>query len=100
VKSGREACSPFSSPLSKRKRTMSKPSTHLLVVDDDPVALNLLKEVLSQEGYEVSTALSGEEAIALGADRLFDVVITDVRMGTKTGWKSSGPSRRMLRIPR
>jgi len=56
-----------------------------LVVDDDPITVGLLKEVLSKEGHDVETALSGEEAIARGADRLFDIVVTDVRMGEKDG---------------
>jgi DNA-binding NtrC family response regulator len=64
---------------------MDKQSAHLLVVDDDPVTVNLLNEVLSKEGYDVTTALSGEEAIARGMDSVFDIVITDVRMGDKDG---------------
>ena len=64
---------------------MNKASAHLLVVDDDPVTIDLLHEVLSKEGHDVSTALSGEEAIAQGMDRFFDIVITDVRMGEKDG---------------
>jgi DNA-binding NtrC family response regulator len=64
---------------------MNRASARLLVVDDDPVTIDLLKEVLSKEGYEVSAALSGEEAIAQGKDRLFDIIITDVRMGEKDG---------------
>jgi two-component system response regulator AtoC len=64
---------------------MDKKSAHLLVVDDDPVTVDLLKEVLSKEGYDVATALSGEEAIARAKDSLFDIVITDVRMGDKDG---------------
>jgi len=64
---------------------MNRTSAHLLVVDDDPVTLDLLKEVLSKEGYQVSTALSGEEAIARAMDYLFDIIITDVRMGDKDG---------------
>jgi len=64
---------------------MNKRSAHLLVVDDDPVTIDLLKEVLSQEGYEVSTALSGEEAVAQGTDNFFDLIITDVRMGKIDG---------------
>jgi DNA-binding NtrC family response regulator len=64
---------------------MNEPTPHLLVVDDDPVTVNLLEEVLSKEGYEVTTALSGEEAIALGMENVFDMIITDVRMGEKDG---------------
>jgi len=64
---------------------MDKQSAHLLVVDDDPVTVDLLREVLGKEGYDVATALSGEEAIARGMDTLFDIVITDVRMGDKDG---------------
>jgi two-component system, NtrC family, response regulator AtoC len=64
---------------------MNKATAHLLVVDDDPVTLSLLKEVLSKEGYEVETALGGQEAVEKGAYQLFDIVITDVRMGDKDG---------------
>jgi DNA-binding NtrC family response regulator len=64
---------------------MNKRSAKLLVVDDDPVTIGLLKEVLSKEGYEVEMALSGEEAMSRGIDRLFDIIITDVRMGDKDG---------------
>jgi len=64
---------------------MKKTSAHLLVVDDDPITVNLLKEVLSKEGYDIATALSGEEAIAQGTDKIFDIIITDVRMGDKDG---------------
>lgn len=64
---------------------MVKTSADILIVDDDPITLDLLKEVLSKEGYQVHTASSGEEAIARGADDLFDIIITDVRMGEKDG---------------
>ena len=64
---------------------MDQTSAHLLIVDDDPVAIDLLREVLSKEGYQVSVGMSGEEAIARGADSLFDIIITDVRMGETDG---------------
>jgi len=64
---------------------MNRPIPHLLVVDDDPVTVNLLEEVLSKEGYQVTTALSGEDAIILGTENIFDMIITDVRMGEKDG---------------
>jgi two-component system response regulator AtoC len=66
-------------------KPMNRTSARLLVVDDDPVTVDLLKEVLSKEGYEVSTALSGEEAVTRGTGNLFDLIITDVRMGEKDG---------------
>ena len=64
---------------------MNQTQTHLLVVDDDPVFLDLLKEVLTKEGYEVTVALGGGEAIAKGMENPFDIVITDVRMEDKDG---------------
>ena len=64
---------------------MNKISAHLLVVDDDPVTVNLLKEVLTKEGYEVITALSGEEAMARGMENFFNIVITDMRLGDQDG---------------
>jgi len=54
-------------------------------VDDDPVTLNLLKEVLVKQGYRVDTALGGQEAIERGMDHFFDILITDIRMGDKDG---------------
>ncbi len=83
---------------------MNRPSAHLLVVDDDPVTIDLLKEVLSKEGYQVSAALSGEEAIAQGTDHFFDIIITDVRMGEKDGvevlrfFKKNAPDTTVIMI--
>jgi CheY-like chemotaxis protein len=45
---------------------MNRISAHLLVVDDDPVTLALLNEVLSKEGYEVETVTDGAAAIRRG----------------------------------
>ena len=41
---------------------------HILAVDDDVVACDLLREVLEQEGYQVSTATAGQEAIDLARE--------------------------------
>jgi DNA-binding NtrC family response regulator len=88
----------------KGMKPMNRASAHLLVVDDDPVTIDLLKEVLSKEGHDVSTALSGEEAIAQGMDTVFDIVITDVRMGEKDGmevlrfFKKNAPDTTVIMI--
>jgi two-component system response regulator AtoC len=52
----------------------------ILVVDDDAASLSSLGEAMAREGYEVSMAASGEEALRLDEQMEFDVVLTDLRM--------------------
>ena len=56
-------------------------SVNVLVVDDDQDTRELLREVLSDEGYRVMTSGSGEEALEIGKQELFDVIISDMRLG-------------------
>ena len=57
----------------------------LLVVDDDPAVRQSLKLVLSDEGHEVAEARNGADALALAGAEPFDVILSDVRMGTMDG---------------
>ncbi len=52
----------------------------VLVIDDDAVVGRSFDRVLSDKGYEVSTALNGEEALETIRDKDFDVVFTDIKM--------------------
>jgi DNA-binding NtrC family response regulator len=52
----------------------------ILVVDDEEIAVRNLGRVLAEEGYEVTTALSGSEGLALIDRQPFDLVLTDLRM--------------------
>ncbi|HIE04595.1 MAG TPA: sigma-54-dependent Fis family transcriptional regulator [Candidatus Latescibacteria bacterium] len=52
----------------------------ILVVDDDPLMLDFLKEALLRQGYNVDTAEDGEEALRKVEEKGYDLVITDVRM--------------------
>jgi len=56
-------------------------SANILVVDDDEDTRELLREVLSEEGYRVNTSGSGEEAMEIGKAEFFDVIISDMRLG-------------------
>ncbi len=58
---------------------MAMPVT-ILIADDDPVALDLLAEVLTGEGYRVRAATGGEECLRLAAGEPFDLAIVDLRM--------------------
>lgn len=53
---------------------------HVLIVDDEPNMRWVLQEALTKAGYHTHTAAGGEEALALCADRLFDVVILDLKL--------------------
>jgi len=58
---------------------------HILVVDDEPVNLTLLSKRLEQRGYQVSTAESAEQALAvIKADRP-DVMLLDIFMPKVSG---------------
>ena len=52
----------------------------LLVADDDPVARDLLVEVLRREGYRVRPAAGGEECLKLAEGEPFDLALVDLRM--------------------
>ena len=52
----------------------------ILVVDDEQVLRDLANEVLSEEGYSVSLASSGQEALEQMKHKSFDLVIADLKM--------------------
>jgi two-component system response regulator MprA len=53
---------------------------NVLVVDDEPAVRGSLRRALGLEGYEISTAEHGEEALAALAEREFEVVVLDISM--------------------
>src|SRR3954454_4815882 len=57
----------------------------ILVVDDEKNQREILEEILSGEGYDVTTASSGEAAMKFVADRHFDLVLTDLKMAGMSG---------------
>ncbi len=52
----------------------------ILQVDDNEEFLDSTKDVLENEGYEVVTAVSGEEAVQLFGVHNFDVILMDIKM--------------------
>ena len=57
----------------------------LLVVDDDRNHREMLRDLLEEWGYAVTTAEGGEEATALCRERPFDLVLMDLRMRGMSG---------------
>ncbi|MBL8140098.1 MAG: response regulator, partial [Acidobacteria bacterium] len=57
----------------------------VLVVDDERSMRELLYIMLRREGYEVTLAESGEQALAALGRHAFDLVISDIRMPDMSG---------------
>lgn len=53
---------------------------HVLVIDDDAVVGRSFDRVLSDKGYEVDTALNGEEGLQDIESQDYDVIFTDIKM--------------------
>ena len=68
-------------PSAKENNEMAR----ILIVEDDEEMRSLLKDFLSDEGYEADSAHNGYEAILKLAKEPFDLVITDIRMPGLTG---------------
>jgi len=64
---------------------MIKKSARLLLVDDDPSLLKLLGMRLSSEGFSVTTAESGPDALRVLNRDTLDLVISDLRMDEMDG---------------
>ncbi len=62
-------------------------SKRLLVVDDEPNLLRAVAACLKAEGYEVSTARSGREALLQLAEAVPDLVVSDIRMPGMDGYQ-------------
>lgn len=76
--------------LNPRHTERSKPMTdcpRLIVIDDDPVNLEVMETILSMERYEVTTVLTGEDALALLDTQEWDLVISDVMMPQMSGFE-------------
>ena len=60
-------------------------SATIMVVDDRAGIRKLLQEVLQRAGYDVLTAASGDEAVALVQQNSIDLVLLDMKMSGMDG---------------
>ena len=70
------------SPASPESEPTAPP---VLIVDDDPATLVLLRKILSQSGFAIDTARGGEEGLELVMTRKYDAVLLDLVMPTPDG---------------
>ena len=62
-----------------------KDSAFILVVDDDENIRSLLKELFTKQGYRVTVAKNGEEAVAMSQIKLHDISIIDINLPSLNG---------------
>lgn len=74
----------FSQPLGRKKMgnppAPRNPKGKVLVIDDAPDTLEILRKLLQYEGYEVTVSLTGEEGIARSEKENPDVVLLDINL--------------------
>ncbi|MFL0363981.1 ATP-binding protein [Pseudobacillus sp. 179-B 2D1 NHS] len=66
----------------------------ILVIDDDPINLSVLKRMLAQAGYAVTTCLNGEEALLHLHDQRWSLIISDVMMPRMSGYELTSQVRK------
>jgi len=62
---------------------MTTPTFTILIVDDEIQSLKLLELLMRSEGYLTLSAANGEEALALIAERVPDLILLDISTVTR-----------------
>lgn len=61
----------------------------ILIVDDSPTEIHLLKTLLERHGYQVLEATSGDQGVALTTSTLPDLVLMDIVMPGLNGFQAT-----------
>lgn len=71
----------------------------ILVIDDEPDTVFLIKNILRMAGYDVLSALSGADALKKCKDLPPDLVLLDLMMPEMDGWETLRYIREMSEVP-
>jgi len=66
------------------------PHRRVLVVDDEPRILDIVKYFLEQGGYEVEGVTTGERALAAARKTPFDIAVLDIVLVEDSGYEVAG----------
>ncbi|MFC1928679.1 response regulator transcription factor [Chloroflexota bacterium] len=70
-----------------------------LIIDDEPTFVRLVDQVLTQQGFEVLKASSGQEGLRLLFAEKPDLVLLDVSMPEMDGWQTCQRIREVSDVP-
>jgi len=65
----------------------SQHTSRILIVDDVQLNLDLMKEILSEKGYQIATAINGKSAIAKAKAHKFDLILLDIVLPDVDGYE-------------
>lgn len=71
----------------------------ILVVDDEALIRNVVKEYLEAEHFKVDEAGDGDEAIKLVNNKDYDLIILDIMMPKKDGFQTMKEIKKIKNIP-
>ncbi len=75
----------FLNVKARNKEAVEMQQNSVLIVDDEPIVRESIRDWLKDAGYQVTTAESGEEALELIEKQDFGVMVLDIRLPGKTG---------------
>ncbi|MBN2148159.1 MAG: response regulator, partial [Anaerolineales bacterium] len=77
-----------------------KERPRILIVDDEPRVINLVREVLGATGFEVIAAFSGESGIEMAALEQPDLILLDIILpGAMDGYQVAKRLREFSDVP-
>ncbi len=64
-----------------------KNAPRILIVDDDPTNISMVRALLESEGYELTSAESGKAALESVAEQIPDLILLDIQMPDMDGYE-------------
>lgn len=78
---------------------MSNENRKILIIDDDEDLSFIILDMLSNYGYAVSCAASGEEAFSLLSKETFHLLLLDINLPDETGFELCAELRKVSTVP-
>ena len=71
----------------------------ILIIDDDEDLSMIISDMLESKGFEVSCAVSGEEAFDVLSERSFDLILLDINLPDSDGFEICRQLREVSNVP-